>query len=82
VHGLAGSAALMLIVLSAAHTMWEGMAYILLFGLGSMLGMAALGALIGLPFLFSVSLGRYGQVAVRGLASVGSIGFGLAILLR
>ena len=82
VHGLAGSAALMLIVLSAAHTLWEGIAYILLFGLGSILGMVALGTLISLPFLFSVSWGRYGQVAVRGLASVGSIGFGLAILFR
>ncbi len=82
VHGLAGSAALMLIVLSAAHTLWEGLAYILLFGLGSILGMVALGALMSLPFLFSVSWGRYGQVAVRGLASVGSIGFGLAILFR
>ncbi len=82
VHGLAGSAALMLIVLSAAHTLWEGMAYILFFGLGSILGMVALGVLISLPFFISVSWGRYGQVAVRGLASVGSIGFGFAILLR
>ena len=58
------------------------MAYVLLFGLGSMLGMAALGVLISLPFFFSVSWGRYGHVAVRGLASLGSIGFGLAILFR
>lgn len=82
VHGLAGSAALMLVVLSAVHTFWEGIAYILLFGIGSILGMVVLGILISLPFLVSVSVGRYAQVAVRGLASVGSIGFGLAILLR
>ncbi len=82
VHGLAGSAALMLVVLSTAHTFWEGIVYILLFGAGSILGMAALGVLIGLPFFFSVSLGRQVQTAVQGLASVGSIGFGLAILFR
>lgn len=82
VHGLAGSAALMLVVLSAVHTFWEGIAYILLFGIGSILGMVVLGILISLPFLFSVSVGRYAQVAVRGLASVGSIGFGIAILFR
>lgn len=82
VHGLAGSAALMLLVLSAVRTLWEGMAYILLFGLGSILGMMALGALISLPFLFSVSLGRSVQVAVQGLASLGSIGFGIALLFR
>lgn len=82
VHGLAGSAALMLVVLSAAHTFWGGIAYILLFGIGSILGMVVLGAFISLPFLFSVPFGRSVHVAVRGFASVGSIGFGLAILLR
>jgi high-affinity nickel-transport protein len=82
VHGLAGSATLMLAVLSAARTLWEGLAYILLFGLGSILGMTALGVLICLPFSYSDSMGRYGQTAVRGLASLGSIGFGLAILFR
>lgn len=82
VHGLAGSAALMLVVLSAAHTLWEGMAYILLFGLGSILGMAVLGVVISLPILYSVSWGRYGPVALRGLASVVSIGFGIVLLFR
>jgi len=82
VHGLAGSAALMLAVLSAAHTVWEGMAYIFLFGLGSILGMVALGVVISLPFFYAVSWGRYGPVALRGLASVGSIGFGLSLLFR
>ena len=82
VHGLAGSAALMLVVLSAARTYWEGIAYILFFGAGSILGMMALGMLISLPIFFSSSLGRYAQMAVRGLAGVGSIGFGLALLLR
>ena len=82
VHGLAGSAALMLVMLSAARTVWEGMAYILLFGLGSILGMVALGVLISLPFFYAVSWGRYGQVALRGMASAGSIGFGMALLFR
>jgi sulfite exporter TauE/SafE len=82
VHGLAGSAALMLVVLSAARSYWEGIAYILFFGAGSILGMMVLGMLISLPFFISSSLGRYTQMAVRGLASMGSIGFGLAILLR
>ena len=82
VHGLAGSAALMLVVLSAVRTLWEGIAYILLFGIGSILGMVVLGVVISLPFLFSVPLGRSVHAAVRGMASVGSIGFGIAILFR
>jgi sulfite exporter TauE/SafE len=82
VHGLAGSAALMLVVLSTVRTPWEGIAYILVFGLGSILGMVALGILVSVPFVLSVSQGRLVQVAVQGLASVASIGFGMALLLR
>ena len=82
VHGLAGSAALMLVVLSTVRTPWEGVVYILVFGLGSILGMVALGVLISVPFIFSVSRGRSVQAAVQGLASVASIGFGLALLFR
>ena len=56
VHGLAGSAALMLVILSAVRTPLEGMAYILVFGIGSILGMMVLGVLISLPILFSAAL--------------------------
>lgn len=52
-HGAAGSAAL---VLAAAATMSSpitGMTYILLFGLGSILGMAAMSVLIALPLAWS-----------------------------
>jgi sulfite exporter TauE/SafE len=82
VHGLAGSAALMLLVLSTAQTLGEGVAYILLFGLGSVLGMLAVGTLISLPLLLSAAWGWYGRLTVQGLASLGSVGFGLAILFR
>lgn len=82
VHGLAGSAALVLLVLSTAQTVWDGMLYLLLFGLGSLLGMVVLGILIRVPVLLLASWGRYGRIVVEGIASLGSVGFGLAILLR
>jgi sulfite exporter TauE/SafE len=82
VHGLAGSAALTLVVLSTVRTPWEGIAYIFVFGLGSILGMVALGILMSVPFVLSVSQGRSLQVGLQGVASVASIGFGLALLLR
>lgn len=82
VHGLAGSAALVLVVLSTVRTVWEGMAYILLFGLGSIVGMIVLGVLISLPLVYSASFGRRAQVAMQVLASLGSIGLGLAMLVR
>ncbi|MFM7841431.1 MAG: hypothetical protein ACKO9T_06120, partial [Nitrospira sp.] len=66
--------------LSASRTLWEGLAFILLFGIGSIVGMVVVGTLISLPLMFSSSRGRSINLAVRGLASVGSLGFGIAIL--
>jgi ABC-type nickel/cobalt efflux system permease component RcnA len=73
IHGLAGSAALMLLVLSTIQSPVEGIAYILLFGSGSILGMMVVSALLGLSFAWSsrrfASLGRAMQL-VAGAASV------------
>jgi hypothetical protein len=49
VHGLAGSAALLLLTLQAVGSLWLGLLYIALFGLGSAAGMALLSAAIALP---------------------------------
>ncbi|MEK6618018.1 MAG: sulfite exporter TauE/SafE family protein [Nitrospirota bacterium] len=81
-HGLAGSAALMLMVLSTVRTVWEGVAYILVFGLGSIVGMMLLGVVISLPIVLSASFGRRAQEVVQGLASLGSIGLGLTMMVR
>jgi cytochrome c biogenesis protein CcdA len=82
VHGLAGSAGLALMVLATVRSVWQGIAYLLLFGVGSIVGMIALGALISLPLVGSASLGRRPQLALQGLASIGSIGLGLGIMAR
>ena len=50
VHGMAGSGALMLVVLSTISSIPLGLAYIAIFGAGSVASMAAMSALIGLPF--------------------------------
>lgn len=50
VHGMAGSGALMLVVLSTISSVPLGLAYIAIFGAGSIASMAAMSALIGLPF--------------------------------
>ena len=49
VHGMAGSAALILLSLEALRSPAWGFAYIAIFGLGSTLGMAALSAAIAVP---------------------------------
>lgn len=73
VHGVAGSAALMLFVLGTISSPWAALLYVLIFGVGTIGGMLILSGLIGLPFAvasrrFSTLLGRI-QLAV-GLGSV------------
>lgn len=77
VHGLAGSAALMLLVLTTIPSPLAGLAYILIFGVGSVGGMLALSSIIGLPFILTAQrftlLNRWIQIA----AGAASIAFGL-----
>jgi ABC-type nickel/cobalt efflux system permease component RcnA len=50
IHGMAGSGALMLVVRSTISSLPLGLAYITIFGAGSIASMAAMSAFIGLPF--------------------------------
>ncbi len=50
VHGAAGSAALVLLVLSTISSRAVAMLYIVIFGLGSMIGMLAVSLVLCLPF--------------------------------
>ena len=75
-HGLAGSAALTLLVLTQIRSVSLGLVYLAVFGIGSTLGMLLMSGLIGLPFALSarrLSRFNYGlQTAAGGL----SIAFG------
>lgn len=53
VHGLAGSAALTLLVLTTVPSTLLGMLYILIFGLGSILSMLIVSTFLSLPFLMT-----------------------------
>lgn len=50
VHGLAGSGALVVLVMTQYHNAATGIGYLLLFGMGSVLGMLVASALFSLPF--------------------------------
>ena len=81
VHGLAGSAAVMLLVLTtdAVSSFVVGLLYILLFGIGTVISMGAITLLMGIPFSMS---GRFERVnrAIAGVAGVASISFGLFLM--
>jgi high-affinity nickel permease len=73
VHGLAGSAVVLLLVLSALPSLGAGLLYLLVFGAGSIGGMVVLGTLMSLPFAFtprSLVRTQWAMRAVSGLASV------------
>ncbi|MDB5547544.1 MAG: urease accessory protein [Tardiphaga sp.] len=63
-HGMAGSAALVVVAASQASSPTIGVFYILLFGVGSMLGMGALSTVIAVPIAASA---RWLTWANRGL---------------
>jgi ABC-type nickel/cobalt efflux system permease component RcnA len=72
-HGLAGSAALTLLVLTQIQSVWLGLLYLTLFGIGSTLGMLLMSGLIGLPFAFSsrrLTRVNYGLQTVAGSLSI------------
>ena len=72
-HGLAGSAALTLLVLSQIDSLTLGLLYLLVFGVGSIFGMLLMSGLIGIPFVLSSQrLGRfhYGLQVVAGCLSI------------
>lgn len=76
-HGLAGSAALTLLVLMQVHSIGLGLLYLGVFGIGSTVGMLLMSGLIGLPFAFSakrISSLHYGLQTIAGALS---IAFGL-----
>ena len=52
-HGMAGSAALLVLAVSQAATPVAGLGYVALFGIGSMIGMAALSTVIAVPLVAS-----------------------------
>jgi high-affinity nickel-transport protein len=73
VHGLAGSAAVALLVLSTIHNPAWATAYLLIFGIGTMIGMMCMTAAIAVPLTFAgdrfSKLSKY-LSAASGMASL------------
>jgi ABC-type nickel/cobalt efflux system permease component RcnA len=84
VHGLAGSAALTLLVLAQIQSVALGLLYLAVFGAGSIVGMLLMSGLVGLPFAFSSGrlngFHRVLQVAAGGLSVAFGIWYAYAIL--
>ena len=63
-HGMAGSAALLVLTVTKAPSAMIGLGYIALFGIGSMIGMGLLSTVIAVPIAISA---RWLTLANRSL---------------
>jgi hypothetical protein len=79
-HGLAGTAAIVLLAVQALLPPWLGVIYISIFGLGSILGMAALSAVIALPLHLSGRRLARPSVGLEGLIGVGTVAIGVWVI--
>ena len=79
IHGLAGSAAVMLVLLPQITSFAVGFGYLLLFGVGTILSMAATTLVLGVPFAMS---GRFQSLnrSIAGIAGAASVLFGGALM--
>ncbi len=81
VHGLAGSAALSLLVLATIHTVAGAMLYLVVFGAGTIAGMTALTAVMAYPVALAARLAPARRLLALG-AGAGSIAFGIFYAVR
>jgi cytochrome c biogenesis protein CcdA len=79
VHGLAGSAAVALLVLATIRGTLEALAYLLVFGLGTVMGMVAVTVLLAAPAMYVGSRVTRLQRGIRVAAGALSIAFGVLL---
>lgn len=80
VHGLAGSGALVLLVMTRLTDNLEAMAYLLIFGLGSVAGMWLASGLFHLPFSRRLAANDRVHLGFTLLSSLLCMGFGAKVI--
>jgi ABC-type nickel/cobalt efflux system permease component RcnA len=76
-HGIAGSAALILLTLQSTDSIGLGLIYTGLFGIGSIFGMAMLSAAIAIPMAYASDSLTQLYVWFRGAVGAATVGLGL-----
>lgn len=79
VHGLAGSGALMVLILPTISSISLGLAYIGIFGAGSIIGMAAISTVIGIPFT-RIGNGTRLKLVLRYVAGITTLVIGAGLI--
>lgn len=81
-HGMAGTAALVLLTLDQAESLWIGLAYIALFGVGSIVGMAAVSVVISVPLNACAKRLTWLHNGLQGAIGLGTVAVGAFVLIR
>lgn len=81
-HGMAGSAALLVLAVTQATSPAAGLGYVALFGIGSMIGMGALSAVIAVPLAVSARFLTAANRALQGAVGIVTIAIGLVTLVE
>ena len=76
VHGLAGSGAMILLVMTEVQGNMNSLLYLLVFGIGSVVGMLLAAGIFSLPFSRKLSSNQTLQYFLVILSSVLCIGYG------
>lgn len=79
IHGLAGSGALVVLTASTLGTFENVLSFILIFGIGSVIGMTIVSGLIGLPFAFTNKIASANKI-LRLFAGTASLLIGASII--
>lgn len=82
VHGLAGSAAVALLVLTTISNPRWAMAYLALFGLGTIVGMMLITLIIAAPMAYASRRVTYVERHLRVASGLLSLGFGLFLVYQ
>jgi high-affinity nickel permease len=80
-HGMAGSAALLVLAVTQASSPAAGLGYVALFGVGSMIGMAALSAVIAVPLVVSARFLTAANQALQGAVGIVTTAIGCVTLV-
>lgn len=79
-HGMAGSAALILLTLQTVSSPFTGLIYILLFGIGSITGMAALSVVIAIPLRHSAKGLTWLNNGLQGVIGIATLVLGSMLI--
>jgi hypothetical protein len=81
-HGMAGSAALLVLTVSQAPSPAAGLGYVALFGIGSMVGMGALSTVIAVPLAVSARWLTWANRGLQGAVGIVTTLIGLTTIYR